>query len=179
LEGAAQTGVSIMQLVKTMDAGPVFGQKTIPLSRSEDKQTLAETLLRAGKDLLLELLPEIIDGTVMAKPQDETKASYDSLLTKTEGIIDWQKPATQLEKEVRAFLNWPKSRTQLIGKDVIITKAHVTPYHALPGEQIVDNKQLLVGTSHDALVIDRLKPTGKQEMSIEAFLAGYGKSTRN
>jgi methionyl-tRNA formyltransferase len=177
LEGAEQTGVSIMRLVKAMDAGPVFGQKIIPLSGKEDKQTLANTLLGEGRNILLELLPEIINGSATITPQDESKATFDSLLGKNDGALDWRKPAERLEREVRAFLEWPKSRSHLGDKEVVITKTHVVMSEVgAPGEVTVQGKELLISTGYGALAIDRLKPVGKQEMTVEAFLAGYGKT---
>jgi methionyl-tRNA formyltransferase len=169
LAGDAKTGVSLMQLAKEMDAGPVFGQ-------SETKPELVENLLDIGQAMISELLPGILDGTTVAVPQDSTRATYDQLISKNDGVIDWQKPALQLEREVRAYLEWPKSRTTLGTTDVIITAATVVDKVGTPGTIAIEDKQLIVHTSHQALQILQLKPAGKQEMAAEAFLAGYGKA---
>ena len=90
-------------------------------------------------------------------------------------MIDWQKEAAVLEREIRAYAEWPKSRTAFGSVDVIITKAH-TLLEATSGEpgtiSIID-KRLAVHCGRDMLVIDSLKPAGKKEMTGEAFLAGY------
>jgi len=164
LGGAAQTGVSLMKLARAMDAGPVYAQVTHQLSGSESKQKLATTLLERGRNLLLEHLPAIIDGSLAPSPQDETKATYTSLIQKSDGRIDLSKSAAQIEREIRAYLGWPGSRTTVEGSDVIITAAHVEA----PGEVAL----LAVDTADGRLAIDQLKPAGKREMSAADFLAG-------
>lgn len=175
LKGDKTTGVSIMQLVKDMDAGPVFAQRTIQLEGNENKIELASKLLGIGKDLLLESLPQILEDTLVPTAQDDTRATYDQLVGKDDGIIDWHKPASELEREIRAYAVWPKSRATLSGASVIITQAHVETTDASYqlGEIIFGKKDLMVACERDLLSIDALKPEGKPEMSIASFLAGY------
>lgn len=179
INGEHKAGVSIMQLSKAMDAGPLFGQAEITLSGVETKQELADKLLRLGSKMLIELLPGILDGTTVAFPQETSEATYDLLIRKSTGILDWQKPAAQLEREIRAFAGWPKSRTVIAGKDVTITSATATTEiyqgsHVAPGHFYKAPGNLLgVTTGKGSLIIDKLIPSGKQEMPAPAFLAGY------
>jgi methionyl-tRNA formyltransferase len=178
LSGEEQTGVSIMQLSKAMDAGPVFGFAPYSLDGTETKQTLATTLLELGASLLIDLLPGILDGTVVGSPQDEQKATYDSMIKKEHGIIDWTKAAEQLEREIRAFVEWPKSQTKLGSVDVVITESHATTDNrpdSKPGEIeiVVDAHMIRIECGSGSLWIDRLKPAGKNEMDVAGFLAGY------
>lgn len=173
LDGSKTTGVSVMQLVKAMDAGPVYGQSVIDLSGTETKQQLADHLLDIGSKMVLELLPGILDGSVIAKPQDDNDVTFDKSIAKSDGIIDWNKPAVQLEREVRAYAGWPKSRTSLSGIDCVITKARAQELSGEPGKLFIDVKTLGVYCGQGALIIERLKPAGKNEMDIEGFLAGY------
>lgn len=174
LDGAPKTGVSIMALAKEMDAGPVYGQSEVELRGNETKQALADTLSEVGATMLIELLPGILDGSVVAVPQDDSRATYDRLLTKQDGVIDWNKPAIQLEREIRAFAGWPGSRTTLATKEVVVMATTITSVDDLtPGQATVIDKDLIVGCSDGALRIDRLKPAGKAEMTGQAFLAGY------
>jgi methionyl-tRNA formyltransferase len=124
--------------------------------------------------LLREFLPLYIAGDLIpyVQPADQP-ATYSRKLTKDDGILDWQKPAVQLEREVRAYADWPKSRTTLAGKDVVITKAQVVATSGKPGDVQTEGKNLIVVTSDQGLQIDELKPAGKQAMSAEGFLAGY------
>ncbi len=123
LEGATRTGVSIMSLQQKMDAGPIYGQSEVSLGGTETKQELANLLLDLGTKMLTELLPGILDGTIVALPQDHSHANYDQLIKKEDGALDFRKPAVQLEREIRAYAGWPKSRTTLGQTEVIVTSA--------------------------------------------------------
>lgn len=173
LDGSKRTGVSVMALAKEMDAGPVYAQSEVELAGSESKQELVDRLLEIGGSMLIEVLPEILEGSVVALPQDDSRATYDSLISKQNGILDFSKPAVQLEREIRAFIEWPKSRTTIGDKEVVITAAHAIDQANKPGVAVVEAKQLMIGTADGSLVIDKLKPAGKAEMSAQAFLAGY------
>jgi methionyl-tRNA formyltransferase len=177
LDGSDKTGVSLMQLAKEMDAGPVYGQSEVELTGTESKQELVDTLLEVGSSMLVELLPGILSGDIIAKPQDDSQATYDKLITKDDGILDFHKSAEELEREIRAFIEWPKSRTVIGGKDVIITKAHVIPdtYDERIGriEVMKETNTLMINCSQGYLAIDALKPAGKPEMPVAAFLNGY------
>lgn len=172
LNGDTKTGVSLMKLAKEMDAGPVYAQSELKLSGTETKQQLADNLLEMGKNMLVELLPGILNGSVVALPQDNSRATYDSLIDKKDGEIDWKKPAVQIEREIRAYCDWPGSRTLIGSKEVIITKARVVSDSGTPGKVQVKDKNLVIYTGKGALLIDCLKPAGKREMTAKAFLAG-------
>jgi methionyl-tRNA formyltransferase len=178
LDGSHKTGTSIMSLAKAMDAGPVYAQSEVPLNGKETKQGLANQLLEVGKAMLLEVLPGIINGDIVALPQDEPRATYDQLINKTDGIINWQKDAIQLEREIRAFQGWPQSRTTISGKEVAITAAHTEPDepHTQPGDVSIvpDTNIMMVATGKGSLCIEKLKPAGKNEMTAAEFLHGYG-----
>lgn len=174
LEGATETGVSVMELVKAMDAGPVYDQTHVKLRGTETKQELADILIGHGKNMLIEALPGILDGSMPAKPQDDAQATYDSLITKEDGMLDFTKPAERLEREVRAYAEWPKSRFVLDGKDFTVTAAHVEPRNGSQSGTIwLEDKRFGFFCGQNSLVIDRIVPAGKKEMTTEAFLAGY------
>ncbi|HEX4662531.1 MAG TPA: methionyl-tRNA formyltransferase [Candidatus Saccharimonadales bacterium] len=122
----SKTGVSIMSLSKDMDAGPVYSQKVVPLTGHETKPELYHQLATIGANLLVEKLPAIISGELTPQPQHETAASYCKLLTKADGLLlPDQKTANVCEREVRAYLGYPKSRLSFDGHDIIVTKARV------------------------------------------------------
>lgn len=173
LSGEPETGVSIMQLEAAMDAGPVFTQQRHSLSGAESKQQLADDLAGIGSQLILDTLSAVLQGTASPKAQNSIAATYDKILTKADGIIDWTKPAGQLEREVRAFLEWPKSRATIAGKDVVITAAQVTTDNGTSGDILVKDKQLLVHCGKGSLRILRLIPAGKKEMTAESFINGH------
>ena len=173
LEGEGQTGVSLMQLVEAMDAGPIYDQQKVALSGSETKQELADKLAAIGSELVINNLQGIIDGSTKPVPQDDAAATQDSRISKADGILDWSKPAAQLENEVRAYLGWPRSRTELAGIPIVITKAQAAAGDGKAGAILIKDKQLGVYCAEGLLLIDRLIPAGKKEMTAQAFLAGY------
>ncbi len=178
LSGDKKTGVSIMCLEAAMDAGPVYGQSELELKGTETKQELADKLSQIGSTMVIELLPGILDGNIIAKPQDNNAATYDKLIKKEDGRIDWNKPAAQLEREIRAYVDWPKTFTTIAESEVIITKARVSESSDARAQGSVfktEANELAVQTSDGALIIDNLKPAGKNEMTAQEFLAGYGK----
>jgi methionyl-tRNA formyltransferase len=191
LNGDSQTGVSLMQLSSKMDAGPIYVQQNVKLLGTESKQELANQLSLLGSEMLVKYLPDILNGSLKAITQSDINVTYDKLISKDDGIINWHKPARSLEREVRAYAIWPRSRTRIGQTEIIITQAHVV-LNTTPGIQkkkwacnqllnsnstglIVETTPQTLGfmTSEDVLMIDRLIPAGKKEMTTQAFLAGY------
>ena len=180
LSGQAETGVSMMRINEALDEGPLIGQAPYSIPEAITEPELTENLIQLSDGLLQALLDDYLDGRIESIPQEiatiapTTAPSYSRMLKKSDGVIDWQKPAEQIEREVRAFISWPKSRTQIAHKDVVITKTEVVNQSGNPGEVIVENKrELIIYCSKNAIKILKLKPAGKKEMSAEAFLAGH------
>ena len=120
------------------------------------------------------------ERTILRK---SSRASYSRKLTKEDGVIDWAKSAIDIEREIRAFIAWPKSRTKIADKDVIITQARVAKADQLDlrldlyknGDVIITpDKLLAVKAAEGVLILVRIKPAGKNEMDGAAFIAGYG-----
>lgn len=168
-----ETGVSLMQLVEEMDDGPVYAQEIVPINGDETKQALADLLLNTGKDLLIKHLPAILTGALSGNPQDKLDATYDKQIKKDVGELQATKSAAQLEREVRAYAGWPRSRLKLGTTEVIITKAHVSEVSGTVGTLWLQDRQLGVHCAEGTLIIDSLILPGKKEMSASAFLAGY------
>jgi methionyl-tRNA formyltransferase len=173
LDGSTETGVSVMQLAAKMDAGPVFAQRTVPLTGKETKQELADRLISIGANMIIDVLPTVLDGSANPKPQHDAVATYDNLIDKTVGVIDWTKSAAQLERQIRAYAVWPKSHTQLAGKDVAITSAKIIKQSGAPGQISINGTSLIVHCGQDSLEITSLTPAGKKEMTAESFINGH------
>lgn len=175
LSGQRKTGVSLMLLTAGMDEGPLLAQQSYQLTAESTTPQLTDALISLSDQLLVQTVPRYCAGGAVPYPQNPAlEPTYSRRLTKNDGAIDWRKPAEQLEREVRAFAGWPGSYTVLGGKSVTITKASIV--HApqsISGRVDIQGNSLVIGTAHDALRIERLKPAGKQEMSAGAFLAGY------
>ena len=172
LSGQPKTGVSLMLVDEGMDTGKILTTKALPIIPNDTTPSLTNKLILLSNELLGEFIPRYISGEVSPRAQSHPdRATYSRKLTKEDGIIDWAKPAEVIEREVRAFIEWPKSSSQLANKEITITAAHVTKGSGKPGTVVVRGKEILVYCGQDVLVIDKLKPAGKREMNAEAFLA--------
>ena len=181
LSGQKQTGVSTMLLTAGLDEGPLLGYGEQDLASDSTTPELTRKLINLSVALLEHDVPQYVqrkaDGLRTGTPQEITgrTMSYSRKLTKEDGILDWSKPAEQLEREIRAFIEWPKSRARLKDLDIVITKAHVIDVQGPVGTWTVKDKLPAVYCGEKALAIDTLKPAGKKEMTGEGFLAGYRK----
>ena len=180
LSGQKRTGVSLMLLAAALDEGLLLAQTPYDLPADITTPALTNALIEISNESLRTIIPLWLMGEIEAAAQElvtmagSTEPSYSRRLTKEDGILDWQKPAEQLEREVRAYYGWPKSHTELAGKEIVVTKAHVVKMDCIPGQIIIRGRSLSIGTKHNALGIDLLVPAGKKEMTATAFLAGYG-----
>lgn len=187
LSGQDRTGVSLMLLVEAMDEGPIIAVGIQELDATYTTPLLTEQLIELSYSLLRDHLPQYIEKAEK-KGIDQSQLSnlitdfpypsvpsYSRKLSKDDSVLDFTKPADVLAREIRAFIEWPKSRMVIAGKEVVVTsgKAVETDSPKKPGEVFAKNKCLYVQTSKGLLQIERLKPAGKQEMTAAAFLAGY------
>ena len=187
LSGQKQTGVSLMKVVEKLDEGDIVAFGLYDMDGTEINHSLTHDLVNLSAGLLRDTLPRYIENP-RAISQDNVadkvpevdyprEVSYSRKLTKQDGIIDLTKSAVQLEREVRAYLGWPGSRTSIANKDVVITAAYVGDNSLQNVDKktiFIANKQLCLQTADGILVIDALKPAGKPAMPASAFLAGYG-----
>jgi methionyl-tRNA formyltransferase len=173
LRGDKETGVSLMVIVDRLDEGDLLTQRRITIAPTATTPSLTAELVSLSHQLLVETVPLYRAAKIQPYPQPDEKPIYSHKLSKTDAVIDWQKPATQLEREIRAYLDWPRSSTQLGGFDIIITSAHTALGSGAPASLSIENQQLGVYCGKDMLIIDRLIPPGKKDMSAQSFLNGY------
>lgn len=166
LNGDDKTGVSIMELVAEMDAGPVYATRELPLMGKETRPELYHSLAQIGTNLLLEYLPAIIDGSLKPAPQDDTLASYCDRLSKSDSLLMSDKlTATEAERKVRAHLGFPKTKAFVSDIPVIITKARVSSSHNSPLDiRCADNQYLSIE--------ELIAPSGRK-LKAEDFIRGY------
>lgn len=173
LNGDRKTGVSLMLIAEKLDEGLLIAQQSMGITPEATTPDLTDELIALSHGLLVETLPAYMDGRVKPYPQPDIKPSYSHKISKSDGVLDWSKPAERLEREVRAYAGWPKSRTRLGSTDVVITRAAVADDALGHGEIKADGKRLLVGTGKDSLEILELIPAGRRKMTAQAFLAGH------
>lgn len=172
LNGDKETAVALMKLVLEMDAGPIYASKTVKLNGHETQSQLYDELSKLGAEMLVNNLPLIASGELV--PKDQTgQPTFAPKITKQDGVVDWNMPADQIERMVRAFELWPKVKTNLAGREIAILKARVVDQSGEPGKAYEVDGLPAVYCSKGALVIDELQPAGKSAMSGKAFLAGH------
>lgn len=167
LNGDTRTGVSIMKLTAEMDAGPVYAQEIYPLKGTETAPELYATLSELGSRMVIETLPAIIEGSLLASPQQNTPI-FSYLLKKDDALLQQDTmTALQAERQIRAFLAYPKTKLPYHDTQLIITKAHVL-------EQEKSDKDFVVAFRDETyLVIDELLGPSGKTMSGRDFKNGY------
>lgn len=162
----AQTGVTIMQLGAAMDAGPIYAQKIVQLDGTETQASLYPKLADIGADELVRTVPMIIDGTLAAHAQDDSKSSYTNLLKKSNAFIDSSyKTAEAIEAKIRAHLIFPKTKIIYRGAILIIKKAHTSSVQETALDLCMDDKSILV-------IDEIISPSGRT-MDAASFLRGF------
>lgn len=166
LNGDHETGVSIMKLVAAMDAGPIYTQDKYELTGTETKPELYGHLAEFGSNLLIKVLPDILGGVLEPVAQNETDATYTHMITKENGRLDLTNlTAAMAERQVRAYLGYPKTRLQIGTHEVIVTKSHISE----TGDTILD----IQCKDDQFLSVDELIAPSGRLMTKLAFLNGY------
>jgi methionyl-tRNA formyltransferase len=164
--GDITTGISIMKLSPDMDAGPIYAQFEYQLNGTETQISLAQALADFGSEKLLEVLPKILSESLPSNEQDSSKAVYCKLLTKNDAwFLPDQVTAKKAESLVRAHLDYPKTKIELNGHVIIITKAHISESQL----SVLDIKCL----DDKYLSIDELVAPSGRTISSSDFLNGY------
>lgn len=176
INGEEEAGVTIMEMVKKMDAGDMIAKASTPITDDDNVGTMFEKLAVIGRDLLLKTLPDYIAGNIKPEPQDESKATFSPNITPEEERIDWNKSARDVFNHIRGLYPWPVAHTLLDGKRFKIYEATLAEGHGKPGEIIEKGKKsLVVATGGGAISLKTVQPAGKPRMNIVDFLNGVGR----
>jgi methionyl-tRNA formyltransferase len=200
MAGDEVTGVTLMQMVRALDAGPMLARVETPISPHDTTGTLEPRLAVAGAELLAKNLGAWLEGRLAATPQDESLVTYAPQIRRTDALLDWHLPAVDLWRRVRAFHPWPVAYTRWRGEDVRIHAAWPLEVELLPKNQ--DTARLLrawradlvpgtvlptihlpreaqdpvatfvVQTGRGVLAIQRLQRQGRRELFGWEFLNG-------
>ena len=176
IDGVAETGVTIMRVVRELDAGPMLARVTRPIAADETSVDVERGLARLGAGLLLEVIEQLAAGTAKEEPQDDSAATYAAKITREEGTLDWALPAAAIHDRVRGLQPWPLVSARLDGHRYLLHRtAHdPQPVAAAPGAIVeAAGDRLVVATAHGTLQILQLQPEGRRVLSSREFLAGY------
>lgn len=179
LAGDTEFGVSVMKLVLGMDAGPIYWQGVVPevelaklaeradilAGETDIKTAIYQGLGETGAEWTSENLGRLPEP----KPQDETKATFTSKMSKEMGILDpATKTAAEIYRKIIALQGWPKAKYAFFGQNCLVLAAHI----AEQGERVV----LTIPCADGRLVaVDRVQPEGRRPMDAKSFVNGYGK----
>ena len=174
LAGDQETGVSIMELVPEMDAGPVLAARPFPIAPTDTTGALEARLANEGAGLLVETLPTWLDGDLRAVPQDESLVTVCPLLAKGDGHLSAGMTAREAERAVRAYDPWPGAFVTYSGDRLGIWRAHVgdAGEELVPGDLTVLAGKPAVAFREGVLVLDEVQRSGSRRVSGEAFLNG-------
>jgi len=181
--GETKTGVTTMRIDAGMDTGDMLLQQEIPIASDEKTPELAERLADLSANLMSETLRGLRDGTLHAKPQNNSEATLAPLLQKEDGRIDWSRPAQLIYNRMRGFSPWPGTYThfrdticQLSGAPVSNAASAASNLVELKlpvGQILLADDKLLVGCGGETLLgVSRVKVEGRKDVSALEFANG-------
>ena len=173
--GEKETGITIMYMSEKMDAGDIIKQESIPIMDCDNVGTIHDKLMNIGSKLLIQTLPSIFDGTNDRIKQDEEKATYAYNVSREEEKIDFNKSNREVFNQIRGLYPYPVAYTTLNGEVIKITESKMSDSEeGTIGEITMASKNgICVKCFSKSIVITRLKPAGKKEMSVSDFINGY------
>src|SRR5690606_13683876 len=147
--------VSLMLIEPSLDTGKILTQKSLRIESDETTPTLTEKLINLSNLLLEEYVPLYLSGKIKPRQQPHPdRATYSRKLTKEDGILNPEKPAATLEREIRAFIEWPRSRMKFREHTIIVTKAHV-------GTSAITQLDILCKDENYLIIDEVIAPSGR------------------
>ncbi|MBK5297745.1 MAG: methionyl-tRNA formyltransferase [Vicinamibacteria bacterium] len=178
LAGDTETGVTIMRVVRELDAGPTMATLREPIGPSQTTGDVERILVTRGALLLAEIVERMAEGPVPEEPQPPTGVTYADRITKADSPIFWWRPAGEIHNQVRALNPWPLASTSLDGARLLVVSteagAEAAPAGALPGTTLTAHgDRFIVAAGHGTVQLLTVKPEGKRAMAAREFLAGH------
>ncbi len=174
LAGDKETGVTIMRMDVGLDTGPMLAKRSIRLKPDDTTGSALQALSTLGADLLHETLPDYISGKLITVPQPAEGATYAPMLKKEDGLLDFTRPALELERRVRAMNPWPGAWFEWTGNPLKVLRASVVSGEQglVSGNRFTVEGRPAVMCSDVALILEEIQPAGKKIMAGKSFLAG-------
>jgi methionyl-tRNA formyltransferase len=174
LAGDPETGVTTMRMDEGLDTGPMLLAERTPISAGDTAETVHDRLAELGARLIVSTLDGLMRKTIEPVPQPQEGVTYAHKLGKEEGALDWQRPAAELERKVRAFHPWPGTWFELGDERIKVHKAALTLAGGAPGTlTIASDGSPIVACGVGGLKLLKLQRPGKAAMPADAFLRGF------
>ena len=175
LQGDKQAGITTMMTDKGIDTGDMLLKRAVEILPGETAGELTERLSHLGASLLVETLQQLAAGTLVRIPQKEEDMTYDPMLKKEMGIVDWQKPAEGIVNQIHGLNPWPGASTAFEGGRLKLLRAAVTDGSGMPGEVVTANPKegLVVACGKGAVSILQLQAPGGKPMNSKDYLRGH------
>jgi methionyl-tRNA formyltransferase len=175
INGEEKGGVTTMQMVEQLDAGPIYLQEEIKVVDHETTASLQAKLAPIGAKLLLKTLDGLKSNSLQPHDQDETRVTFAPMIRKEDGVIDWTEPALTIERRVRAFTPWPSAYTHLNGKLLKVHRASPiqTNRSGKPGEIVrADSGGFWIATGNGTLSLEEVQLENKKRLVGVEFIKG-------
>jgi methionyl-tRNA formyltransferase len=174
LAGDDQTGVSLMRMEQGLDTGPVFASQSVAINPLETAGELHDRLASLGGELLARHLDSILAGELEPQPQASVGVTYAPRINKSDGNIDWHKPATEIVRAIRAYNPWPVAQTTLLGEQLRCWKGETELQGAYsdaePGTVLAaDERGILVQTGEQLMRLTEVQAPGRKRVSAAEF----------
>jgi methionyl-tRNA formyltransferase len=170
--GDAETGVTIMKMDAGLDTGPMLSKRTISIAPDETGASLHDKLAQIGAELLIETLPGYLDGSIQPQPQPGESVTIAPQIKKEDGLIDWSRPAVEIERLVRAFTPWPGTATYWKGQLLKILDGSVATGEAEVGVIVPHGQGAAIGTGAGLFIPGSVQIAGRKAMPVSEFLRG-------
>ena len=176
MAGDTETGVTIMQVIKKLDAGDMLHKEYCPISEQDTSSDLHDKLAELGALGLQKVLSQLENTQLTPEIQDESLVTYAEKLQKNESLLDWQQTAIVLDRQIRGLNSWPVAQTLYKGKNMRIWRASIeknSPEKLAIATVFSDGKILLVGTGDGTLSVQEVQLPGGKRLPIHAFLNAH------
>ena len=174
LAGDAETGVTTMRMDEGLDTGPMLLAESTPISAADTAETVHDRLVALGARLIVSTLDGLMRNSIDAVAQPEEGVTYAHKLGKEEGVLDWRRPAAELERKVRAFHPWPGTSFEANSERIKVLEASLTLAGGAPGTVGLARDGFPVVTCGvGGLKLLKLQRPGKSAQPADAFLRGF------